>query len=309
MFRATPVGIVPSEPKICRSEKMLWLGSCFAESMQSYLERYQFQALVNPMGVIFHPEVMARLMVLEPVTLTMGNFLSDGIWKNWWLGVPFFAHTEAELNHQILVAHGELKNQIANCSWLVCTWGTAFLYKHATLGTVGKCHKMPGGLFEKVRSAPGELVEMWRSLITQIRTQNPELKIILSISPVRHTRDTLPLNNLSKSILKIACQELVESIPNLYYFPAFEIVMDELREYRFFKSDGIHPSEETIAYIWHCFEAQFLAKEETQINRLIDKLLEEKAHKPFVARGPSYDKWQASIAGKEAMLKKMGLAL
>jgi hypothetical protein len=182
------------------------------------------------------------------------------------------------------------------------TWGTAFWYEHKAIGLVGKCHKFPQTLFQKRISTVEEIVECWKVQIEKLRFLNPDLKVILTLSPVRHTRDTLEGNAVSKSTLRLAIHKLSQKFDFVFYFPAYEIVMDELREYRFFEKDMIHPSKEAVGYIWAQFSNQFLDQEEQKTNLLIQSLELEETHKSNVNYGLDYEKFRAALEIKKELV-------
>ena len=267
---------------------MLWMGSCFVESMAKFLDMYHYQAIVNPFGVIFHPLVLEKLIGMPVEKIMKANFERKGIWQNFWLGAPFAAESEIQLNHKIEEASKSVGAAILNSNWLIMTWGTAFWYAHEEWGMVGKCHKFPQNHFEKKLSTTADIVMIWKKRIAELRTKNPGLKVLLTLSPVRHTRDGLEGNAISKSTLRLAIEELRTAIPNVFYFPAFEIVLDELGDYRFFEKDLIHPNEEAVAFIWNQFSGQFFPNEELNTNELAFRVWQQERHLPNVDFGAEY---------------------
>lgn len=279
---------------------MLWMGSCFVESMEPKVRALDLKASFNPLGVCFHPEVLCRLMTMTADTIGQLSFEHQGIWKNYWLPASF-SGSEEDLQNQIQKAIEERNKALIKPDWLVMTWGTAYFYEHQNLGLVGKCHKMPGSFFEKKRSSVDSIVARCTELLAQLREANPNLKVILTVSPVRHSRDGLAQNAVSKSILRLAAQQVVETISNVYYFPAYEIVLDELRDYRFFENDMVHPNAVAIDFIWSAFEKQFFSKEMQETNALMKKLKQLEKHQPLGNQGKEFDQWQLMIesAGQE----------
>ena len=257
------------------------------------------------MGVVFHPLVIRQLLQMTEPEFLSHSFEKDGVWQNYWLGHPFHGRHQEELNHQIRQAHVQLQESLQKSSWLVMTWGTAFWYDHQTLGMVGKCHKQPQSGFTKKRSNPAELVALWKEEILRLREQNPTLKILLTLSPVRHTRDGLEENAVSKSALRVAIQQLQEELPEVYYFPAYEMMLDELRDYRFYDRDLIHPNAEAVSHIWNRFSALWLDPEEVKQNELIREVLQLENHRPLISYGKEFDTWQAVLEKKKAGLKSV----
>lgn len=273
---------------------MLWMGSCFVQSMESFLSRFRFSALVNPFGVVFHPVVMARLLEMNSGEILEKSFEYQSVWKNYWLASTFSGSLQS-ITDAITRATEVRDLQLKKSSWLVLTLGTAFWYDHYQLGMVGKCHKQHSNLFAKKRSTVSEINQSLRLVIENLRLSNPDLKVILTVSPVRHTRDGLEQNSVSKSTLRLACSELCKELNQIYYFPAFEIVVDELRDYRFFGPDLVHPSEEAVAYIWSRFEDQFFSSDTRETNRRIQGYFDLSSHKPLVEFGLEYERWQQNL--------------
>ncbi len=142
--------------------------------------------------------------------------------------------------------------------WLIITYGTSWVYRHKDNGSiVANCHKQPASWFMKELLNVDEIVSSFEQLMAALKVFNPDLKVILTISPVRYTKDTLEGNSVSKSVLRVACENILRAQPDVYYFPAFEIMMDDLRDYRFYKADMIHPSEVAEDYIWEKFAASW----------------------------------------------------
>jgi hypothetical protein len=304
-FRRTVVKLPESTVRIKRSESMLWMGSCFVESLSPFLKQYGYQVHANPLGVVFHPLVIRQLLQMTEPEFQSHSFEKDGVWLNYWLGHPFHGRNFEELNNQIREARRQLQETLQNASWLVMTWGTAFWYDHKDLGMVGKCHKQPQSVFTKRRSSPNEIVALWKEEIHQIRQQNPTIKILLTLSPVRHTRDGLEENAVSKSALRVAIQQLTEELPDIHYFPAYEIMLDELRDYRFFERDLIHPNAEAVSYIWNRFSSQWLDPEEVKQNDLIQEVIQLENHRPLISYGKEYETWLAMLEKKKAGLKSV----
>ena len=310
LFKTTRVISKPAPKSIFRNEKMIWLGSCFVESMAEYLKLFQYQAVVNPYGVVFHPLVLEKLMNLSFPEFAKTNFERIGVWQNFLLGVPFASESENELNRKIQNAYQLIQEELCAADWLVTTWGTAFWYDHAEFGMVGKCHKFPQTIFQKRLSTVNEIVEVWRNQIIKLRTLNKNLNIILTLSPVRHTRDGLEGNTISKSTLRLAIHQLTEEFDFVFYFPAYEIVMDELRDYRFFEKDMIHPNKEAVAYIWDQFSKQFFDENEQKTNALIQSLQQDEGHTSNVNFGEDFLKLQALKQEKrQLILEKLELEL
>jgi hypothetical protein len=306
-FRRTALKLRNCPEPMERNQQSLWLGSCFTENLGPWLGGLGYPVLSNPFGVVFHPLVMEKLLFASENEIHSYNFLREDVWLNFLLGSPFFAASEIELNKQITEARDLCQSQLKQSDWLVLTFGTAFLYHHSELGPVGKCHKMPASLFEKRISSVEEISSCWKSAITELRKNQPGLRVLLSLSPVRHSRDGLEENALSKATLRLSIEDLRQSLPSVYYFPAWEIMNDELRDYRFFASDLVHPSEEAIHYLRQQFEQAFLRKEDEKLRRLAEEIQQMEKHRPSVEWSAEARRWQENLAEKKAALREQGL--
>jgi lysophospholipase L1-like esterase len=195
---------------------------------------------------------------------------------------------------QLVLLHQSLKK----ASHLVLTLGTAWLYQHKEFGRVANCHKQPAALFEKKLSALDDLALELESVLKKLLQQNPNLKIILTLSPVRHTKDGISENQLSKSLLRVLCAQLEQHMEAVTYFPAYEIMVDELRDYRFYKSDLIHPSEEAENYIWEKWQQATFAQATQQKVAEIQKIQLDLAHRAFNPDSESHRNFLQNLLGK-----------
>ena len=299
-FRRTPVAMRQCPEPIGKKEHSLWLGSCFTENLGPWLSSLGYPVLANPFGVIFHPLIMGKLLFSDLTEIQSYNFCKEGVWLNFLLGSPFAAASEEELNEQIHQASSACRQHLESADWLVLTFGTAFIYQHEVRGMVGKCHKLPAREFEKCLSSIEEIASSWKAWILKLRESNPGLRILLSLSPVRHSRDGLEENALSKSILRLAIEEIKTGLPSVYYFPAWEIMNDELRDYRFYGTDLVHPTEEAVDYLRQHFEQRFLRAEDEKARRLAEEILMMEKHRPMASWSLEADRWKARLEEKKA---------
>lgn len=301
-FGITPVRIAKPGKAMFRREAQLWMGSCFVENLGKKMREREYPVALNPFGVVFHPLILARLLRADETDLMAACVERDGVWLNFLLGAPFAAPSRKQLEQQIREAIQNLHFQIKQVDWLVVTFGTAFVYEHHTFGRVGKCHRFPQSEFEKKLSRPEEMADYWLETLDFLRELNPALKVLATVSPVRHSRDGLVENSRSKASLLCMIQLLEEKAQQFWYFPAFELVMDELRDYRFFGSDLVHPNEEAISYLWDRFSETCFPEEEQETNRLFDEWRILQQHKPVIGFGPSFEAWQKQKKEREDQL-------
>jgi hypothetical protein len=206
-----------------------------------------------------------------------------------------------KINSENKKAHQFLKE----AEKLIITFGTAFLYQHLELDqTVANCHKQPSSSFEKKRISVNEILKNYSELIRKLQNFNPKLKVLFTVSPVKYLKDGVVENNLSKSTLILAIHELLQQTNNTYYFPAFELVNDDLRDYRFYKEDLAHPNELAINYIWEKFSTTCFNEKTIAINKQIHKLNLALGHREMTAGTQEKLKLQDFIAKQKEELKK-----
>ncbi len=285
-FSDTPFSFSLAEP-------ILLLGSCFVENMGEKLEKNKFQIDLNPFGTLYNPASIAEAlrMLLYPESFSQNNlFLYEGIYHSFSHHSRFSSSSAEEclknINDRLFLSAEHLRQE----QRIIITWGTAWTYRLKTSGKiVANCHKLPDNLFERDMLSVQTIVTEWKGLLFSLWEQNPELKILFTVSPIRHWKDGAHGNQLSKATLLLAVHELKQAFPDhVAYFPAYEIMMDELRDYRFYADDMLHPSEQAIEYIWEKF-AQHLFSHETQLLlqewNSIQKALR---HKPFHPESDAY---------------------
>lgn len=266
------------------------MGSCFAQHMADKFEYFQFQYLANPMGVIFHPmpliDLIERALVRQP--FTENELFYDG--RQWAcyqvhssLSGPDQAQVVAYLNNQML----QLSSALSEASHLVLTFGSAWGYKKDKQ-VVANCHKMPGKEFEKVLTDTMQLRDRLINAIGRLKDFNPDLNIILTVSPVRHIKDGMVQNAQSKARLIDMVHGATMQFEGVDYFPAYEIVMDELRDYRFYKVDMIHPSQQAVDYIWDRFQATWIHPDAIPLQTRVNSIRARQAHRPLFPDSPEH---------------------
>ncbi len=279
--------------EISHEDFVLSIGSCFADCISTKLSENEFKVSGNPFGIIYNPlNIVNNLIESDKEYLTCKNHVyRNGKFYHYNFHSEINANTEVELETQINLIFLNKEEQLKRAHYLIITLGTAFVYflKDSEI-PVANCHKMPSQLFIKKMLSPEEIVVAFERLLKHLNNINPKIKIILSISPVRHLKDTLELNTVSKSILRLASWQLTDKYPDkITYFPAFEIMMDDLRDYRFFKEDMIHPTPQAENYIWERFSETFFSKNTIELNKEISELRASISHKPFHPQSPEYN--------------------
>ena len=245
------------------SDLVVLLGSCFSDNIGAKMHGALFHATVNPMGTLYNPMSIARgvqrLIEQRPVA-GQELFMQSGVWNSFDFhsrhSMPDKQVTIDRMNERIEQGHLALKQALM----LTITLGTAIVYRLKSTGEiVANCHKVPQHEFERKMATVSEMARELDDMVTRLHQFNPELKIIFTVSPIRHIADGLDINSLSKASLRVAIQETIARHRDYCdYFPAFEIMMDDLRDYRFYSSDMVHPSDVAVEYIWQAFQATYL---------------------------------------------------
>ncbi|SFE99046.1 GSCFA domain-containing protein [Spirosoma endophyticum] len=247
----------PLPHRIGLNSQIVTVGSCFADVMGRRLTDNKLSVLNNPFGTIFNPISIATLltMALYGTTPDEQRYVErEGVWFHYDFHSSLWANSRDELRHKLENCLSQTAEAIRKADFLLLTLGSAVVYRHIETGkVVANCHKMHSALFEKYLYNIDHLRDELTRLLKTLRKANPKLNVVLTVSPVRHTRDTLPLNSVSKSILRVIAHELTIWNNWITYFPAYELMMDDLRDYRFYEVDMIHPNAQAQVYIFEKF--------------------------------------------------------
>ncbi|MBR5194165.1 MAG: GSCFA domain-containing protein [Bacteroidaceae bacterium] len=304
----TLVELPEKEVKISHSERIMLWGSCFVENIGKLMTENKFRCNVNPLGILYNPISIAESLrqVLEgKVYEETDLFQSSGMWHSWMHHSDFSSNSSKECLKRINDGILTVAESLSKTDWLVVTWGTAYVYYLKQGGMiVGNCHKQPEKLFTRKRLETNEIVEAWKCLFDDLRVLNPRLKVLFTISPIRHAKDGMHGNQLSKSVLLLAVDELCRTCSDCFYFPSYEILMDELRDYRFYADDMLHPSAKAVEYIWKCFCQCYFNKETREIMNEWESINKALEHKPFNPDSEAYRKFLSQIVLKIAQIKE-----
>lgn len=263
---------------------LMTIGSCFSTRIGAQLRMSEFNISPDQFGVQFNP-----LSIEKNIRNAMQGRVEDEHiierdehFYHFDFGGQFFAASQPQLKHSIAQIQKTYCRQLAQTDRLIITFGTAWVYRHKELNRiVSNCHKIPQKAFQKELLNLEDLKSLYEKLFEDLKNQQPNLEILLTVSPVRHTKNGLHENNLSKSILLLLTNHLTEKVDFVSYFPAYEIVMDDLRDYRFFQEDLIHPNNQAVAYINNCFEQTYFSPKTLEITSLIRQFQNLNAHKPL----------------------------
>ncbi|MCE3295306.1 MAG: hypothetical protein K0R65_1020 [Crocinitomicaceae bacterium] len=284
-------------PKISHGQSLVLLGSCFSDDMSARFLQAGFKVLANPFGTIFHPLPLAR--ILENALLNTEDFQvfeDKDTWFSWNASTLFSGSSESEIQARFRNIQLNLRDSIQKASYLFITFGTAWGYelKDEKL-LVANCHKQASGRFSKQLSELQTMVAVWEKVIALLWEFNPDLKPVFTVSPVRHIRDGVVENTRSKARLF----ELISRLENAgAYFPSYEIVTDELRDYRFYKEDLVHPNDQATSYIWEKLQEGFCSPETRMLTAEIEKLRLLQQHRPLTSNEAGLRDFEASREAK-----------
>lgn len=299
----TPVEIPSGLPSMNHAQRLLLMGSCFAGNIGALLIENKFRVDLNPFGILYNPLSMSaalREALSGKVYAESDLFFYRECWHSPMHHGAFSAATPEETLQNINSRLASLRQELDELDWLMLTLGTAYVYERKDSGrVVANCHKQPERLFARRRLEVEEVVEDYALLLSDLWRRAPGMKVLLTVSPIRHLRDGLHADRLSKSILLLASARLQEMFPNgVFYFPSYEIVLDELRDYRFYSDDMVHPSPLAIQYIWERFGEAFFTDDTRQLIGECEAIRRALAHKPFHPEAEEYKRFLGQIVLK-----------
>ena len=265
-------------------ETILLTGSCFTEHMATRFRQYKFNVLDNPNGILFNPVSISRSLSravdgqpYEPAHL----FEHDGLWANWDFHSRWSDPSIDIACRQMNESMRATQIFLATADWLLITLGTAWVFERPDAGIVANCHKMPASGFSRRLLRSEEIVEAMAPMLNRLQSENPALRVILTVSPVRHLRDGFVENNRSKASLITAVHDLADMLPRTFYFPAYELIIDDLRDHRFYAEDLVHPNYQATAYVWEKFAETAISGASREAMKEIDRLQSAMQHKPL----------------------------
>lgn len=284
MFRTE---IIPeaSPAKINLKDRILTAGSCFSDSIGAQLLGSKFNVLSNPFGVSYNPHSIHKVLryALHNQAVPDNTYTENQeLIANYDFHSSFSALKKSEIESNIRESVGASHYFLKDAKWIFITYGTAWVYERNDTGeVVSNCHKIPASNFTKSLLSQKKMLESFDEFYRDLKTFNPDCKIITTVSPVRHIKDTLQLNSVSKSVLRLTCQTIAETYSDVFYFPSYEIMLDDLRDYRFYKQDMIHPSEEAEEYIWSKFSDCYFDNSTKEFVKKWKPIYTALQHKPF----------------------------
>ena len=304
----TRVNIPEPDFRIDYQAGLFFMGSCFSDNVGNRVKNLKFKVCHNPFGVVYNPLSLANnLQLLSDKKEFTENDLDfyNELWFSFAHYTLFSDPDKDTCLKKINRSFAEARERLQKTDVLFLTLGTSWAYRYNKSGViVSNCHKIPSKEFTRIFSTTENTVNKLEQVIEHLRSKNPGLKIVFTISPVRHWKDGAIENQRSKSALILAVKELENSLKNIYYFPAYEIFMDELRDYRFYTSDMLHPSEVAIDYIWNRFSDTFFAPETISIIKNVEKISKSLQHRPHHTPTEAYRKFQSSLIKQIDALEK-----
>ena len=305
MFQ-TQVEIPRSPVNITFESRVMALGSCFAENIGKKMSDVYFDVEVNPFGVLYNPVSIRNSFGF---LLQNKHFTSDDIfeYRSLWQS---FSHSSLFSDISVEGCLDKINSRMNNaCDFfrktdiLLITFGTAWVFEEKKSGrVVSNCHKLPASEFVRRRLSVEEIVDAYATLINEVIAQRSSVQLIFSVSPIRHWKDGAHENAISKSTLLLAIEALQQQFKQVYYFPAYEILMDELRDYRFYASDMLHPSEVAVDYIWSRFADTYFDETTLKTKKEAEQLVADLLHRPLLPGSEEFKKFQAAVEKRKAKL-------
>lgn len=304
MILHTEVNIKPLNQTITYSDGLLFLGSCFADEVGALCRGLGFDAMVNPFGVLYNPasiaQSVARLDSGVPFCHDDVVRVGEGQYCTFSHNTAFWNVSEAALLEQVNESLKAAHEHFSKSRWLIVSLGTSWVFRNKENGqVVSNCHKLPANQFERQFLS----VEQSLQYLSEIVQRHPEKQFVFTVSPLRHLKDGLHENQLSKAALLLAVDLVCKQFGNAHYFPAYEILLDELRDYRFYKEDMVHPTEQTVRYIWERFTDFAIDPKEKPAMKAAAELKQMLKHRPLFPEGEAYKRFELLREKKSSELR------
>lgn len=305
MHLSTDVIIQPIEQRIVYGDRLLFLGSCFADEIGNICKGLGFDALVNPFGVLFNPASICQSVerLESGKNFTKNDVIEVGgeFYCTFSHNTEFWNPSPEKLLETVNGSLNSARQHFSQAKWIVISLGTSWIYRHKQSGLiVSNCHKLPSQLFQREFLTTEQSTE----LLSQLVEKHPDKQFIFTVSPLRHLKDGLHENQISKAALLLAVDEICKRFGHAHYFPAYEILLDELRDYRFYKEDMIHPTEQAVRYIWERFVSFAIAESELPAMKQASELKQMLQHKVFFPESEAFRKFEALKTEKLNLLKE-----
>jgi GSCFA family len=298
----TQIPILKSNNPIDYGSRILSLGSCFAQNMGEKFDYFKFQMITNPFGIIFNPVSIEKLLsrvVNQELFTEKDVFFYNERWHSYEVHSDLSNNNKEDLISNLNTILKSINQQLTKSTHIIITLGTAWVYRSIeTNEIVANCHKVPQNKFAKELLSLEIISKSIQNTINLIHSINKEIKFIFTISPVRHIKDGFVENNVSKSNLISALYSSIIHHPSSNYFPSYEIMIDELRDYRFYAQDMLHPSQVAIDYIWVRFFENYINEKEFVTMQEVCDIQKALHHKPFNPDSESHQKFENTVKEK-----------
>jgi hypothetical protein len=302
----TNIQLQKEENQIDYTSKLLLIGSCFSENISKKLAYYKFDVASNPFGILFNPKAIETLIerFLNQKTYAEKDvFLLNERWHCFDAHSDLSATDKNELLQNLNNAVKSTNKRLKESSHIIITLGTSWVYKFVeTNAVVGNCHKVPQKKFTKDLLSIDEISASLKNICNRISAINPKATIIFTVSPVRHIKDGFVENSLSKAHLISAIHKIL-NVVNGRYFPSYEMMMDDLRDYRFYNSDMVHPNETAVDYIWEHFIHVWIQENTFSVMKEVETVQKGLAHKPFNSDSEQHQRFLADLQQKIQLLE------
>lgn len=301
------IKLEPSKQTIKYTDKIMLVGSCFTEHMGNHLKDLKFQVKQNPNGILFDPISVSKSLVSYTRRDSYKDldliFIND-VWQSWQHHSRFSGTDREAVLSNIRSSQEDAYNFLQDAKWLMITLGTSYSYRLKDNGTgVANCHKAPASLFDRHMLTIEEINAAMDNCLHQLFHFNPQLQVIFTVSPVRHVRDGLVDNNRSKARLIEVVHHLVNKFDRLHYFAAYELVIDVLRDYRFYDIDLVHPNFQATQFVTEKFASTFIESASLELSRQVQEIINSGRHRPFHPNTPAHQRFLKNLLEKMAVLK------
>src|SRR5690554_4473422 len=282
----TQVAIPSYQWKTGYQNPTMFMGSCFTENIGNKMLELKYPVDINPFGILYNPVSIAHALrfLIQKKKFSQDDLIKhDGLWHSFYHHGRFSATNAEDALQNINQRIKKSSSFLRKADFIFLSFGTARVYEYKQTGkTVSNCHKIPNNEFSQFRLTPGEIVQEFKEVLSEIWSFNPDLKVIFTVSPIRHWKDGAIVNQRSKSTLLLAVDQIIRGFgeTSCNYFPSYQIMMDELRDYRFYNEDMIHLSSSAINYIWYNFEKELIDEESQELSKKVQKLIAAMNHKP-----------------------------
>ncbi|WP_282038932.1 GSCFA domain-containing protein [Saccharicrinis aurantiacus] len=297
----------PHNKQIEYDSSVLFIGSCFANNIGSKCEEAKIPCMINPYGTIYNPISVKNTLkfIIDKYQFSEKDLrYENNLWHTFSHHSSFNDSDKEQYLKQVNKNNEDAHQFLKEADFLFITFGTAWVYQFIENNqVVSNCHKYPNKSFNRYILNISEIIDIYKTIITELLVFNPTLNIVFTVSPVRHWKDGAHGNQISKATLLLAIEQLVDTFESCSYFPAYEFIIDDLRDYRFYDKDMIHPNDVAVDYIWEKFESHFLSQAALVYQNEFQKLSKSLNHRPFNINSPQHQDFLRKLLQKLNQLK------